>query len=545
MSQPPQIPQAAGDEPPASGPGIHDSLERLARESAAELDVTAGITAETTLRQVNETLEQQVAQRTAALRQSENRFRTLADATFEGVMLSHKGIIRDCNEQLGHILGCSSAELIGRAVIDFVPPEWRERVREALSTGSQTAFEHEALCKDGSRRIVETHGRSPEGPDGLRLTAIRDITERKQAEQELRESEMRFRQLAEVSTDAIAITEHGILVDGNSQLARLLGRDSDELLGRPVLNFVPRHCHELVMARMRDTAKSTYESYALHKNGTEIPVEITGQTMLWQGRPRRVTIIRDLTEERRAAEQREKLRSALERSRRMAEISEVSAAVVHQLGQPFSAITSNVSAARHMLKKGDCQPGAMDEALAAVESDLRNVRSIVTQLRALIHPEQARREPACLNQLVEEVLHVLRTEARRKRICIDFNPAEGLPMVAMDRVQISQVIFNLVRNAFDATNSCPPERRAVEIQTSATPAGKVELTVRDHGTGITTAAEDHIFDAFFTTKDDGMGIGLRISRTITKAHGGSLEGGNNPDGPGAWFRMSLPACSSS
>jgi C4-dicarboxylate-specific signal transduction histidine kinase len=182
----------------------------------------------------------------------------------------------------------------------------------------------------------------------------------------------------------------------------------------------------------------------------------------------------------------------------------------------------------------------MDEALAAVEANLHNVRAIMSQLRALIHPDQAQREPADINQLVNEVLSVLRAEAQRHRISIDFKPAVTLPMVALDRVQISQVIFNLVRNAFDAVISCPPERRLVNISTAALPAGGIELTVRDHGSGIAPGAEKQIFEAFFTTKTDGMGIGLRIGRTITKAHGGRLEGGNNTDGPGAWFRMVLP-----
>ncbi len=504
------------------------------------MDITERVAAEAALRHINETLELKIAERTAALLESEKRFRTLSEATFEGVVMSRNGIVQDCNEQLAAILGYRPSEIIGRPVSDFISSEWSEQVSHRITKGGEGAYEHAILRKDGSYRIVETHGRSPEGPQGPRLTAIRDVTERKMSEAALRESEMRFRQLAEVAPDGIAITENGRLVDGNVQLATMLGWELSEMLGRPIWDFVPNHIKEKIANHLREDSSPVYEIQALRKDGSEMPLEITGRTMLWQGMPRRVTIARDLTSTRQAAEQMEVLRSALERNRRMAEISEISAAVVHQLGQPFAAITANVSSLLHLLGQGTLQDDFAEDTLKAVESDLRNVRGIMSHLRALIHPEKARRETTDLNQVVSEVLLVLRAEAEHRKITINFNPARDLPCVSADSVQISQLILNVVCNAFDAMADCPVNRRHVDIMTRLENGEMLALTVRDVGTGIASEIMPRIFDAFFTTKPEGMGVGLRISRTIAEAHGGSLHCENNPDGCGVSFTARLP-----
>jgi two-component system sensor kinase FixL len=518
----------------ASGPG-EDRLSNVPHGVSDKLR-----DCESEIRRLKETLELEIAQRTTALRDSETRFRTLSEATFEGVMLSRAGIIQDCNEQLAAILGYKPAEIIGRRVSDFVPPDWRERVRQAITEGRESAFEHQALCKDGGYRVVETRGRSPDGANGLRLTAIRDVTESKLAEIALRESEMRFRQLAEVAPDGIAITEDARIVDGNAQLAAMSGWELKELIGRSIWDFIPEHAREVVAERLREDSSPVYESHVLRKDGSEIPVEVSGRTMLWQGKPRRVTLLRDLTAARQAADQMEALRSALERGRRLAEISEISAAVVHQLGQPFTAITANVSALLNLLSQGRLQQDCAEETLRAVEAGLRNVREIMSHLRTLIHPDQAEREPVDLGQVVSEVLRVLRTEAEQRKVFISFDSAPGLPLVCVDRVQISQLVFNLIRNAFDAVAACPVERRQVDVSTGTVDGRSVRMTVRDLGGGIASELKPRIFDAYFTTKPDGMGMGLRISRTIVETHGGSLKAENNPDGPGASFTVELP-----
>lgn len=503
------------------------------------MDITARVAAEAALRQANETLEQCVVQRTAALRESETRFRTLSEASFEGVMLSQKGLIQDCNEQLAAILGYTRSELLGRKVLDFIPHDWRERVGRAIHEGRESSFEHEVLCKDGIRRVVETHGRSPYGPWGLRLTAIRDVTARKQAEAALRESELRFRQLAEVAPEGIAITENARLLDGNPQLAAILGYDLQEMIGRPIFDFIPTHAHDEVIEHLRQSAKTAYETYMLRKNGSEIRVEVCAETMLWQGNPRRVTILRDITAARRAMEELEALRVSLERSRRVAELNEIGAAVVHQLGQPFSAIAGNVGALRNLLGQGAFHPTDGEEVFQELEANLQNVREIMARLRGLIHPEHAQREQTDLNALVSEVVRVLRSEAEQRKISVRFNRGANLPAVSVDRVQMSQAILNVVRNAFDAVHPCPADRRAVVLTTSSLDGTGAELNVSDRGTGIAPATEDRIFDPFFTTKPDGMGVGLRVSRAIIRAHGGMIQGCNNAD-CGATFRIHLP-----
>jgi two-component system sensor kinase FixL len=165
----------------------------------------------------------------------------------------------------------------------------------------------------------------------------------------------------------------------------------------------------------------------------------------------------------------------------------------------------------------------------------------VTQLRALTHPEQPTRLRRNFNELVEDLLCLIRQEAQSRQIALALELGDDLPLVLADAGQLSHAILNLVRNAFDACADCPPERRTVRITTRSLAGQDVELRVRDAGTGIRAEAMAGLFTPFFTTKPDGLGIGLRLSRTIVAAHGGRIEGLNNDDGIGATFRITLPA----
>ncbi|MCU0771228.1 MAG: PAS domain S-box protein [Verrucomicrobia bacterium] len=396
---------------------------RIAEVIVGFMDISERIQAENLLRQMNDELEKRVARRTADLSESEARLRTLSEATFEGIMLSRNGIIEDCNDQLARMFGYSRGDLLGRAVLNFVVPEARERLGQAISEGVEAILEQKVICKDGSHRLVESHGRSPGGPNALRFTAIRDVTERRKTEEQLEAS-----------------------------------------------------------------------------------------------------------------------RAALERSRRLAEISEISAGIVHQIGQPVSAIAGNVFAARELMAQGHSSRATMDEMLGEIEADLQRIRDIMARLRSLVHPLQNHRQRTDLNQLVAEALDNLNAEAEAQEIQVQFDRAATLPLVTVDRVQINQALRNLVENAFQAVATSPVKPRLVRITTRAVQGGGVELEVGDSGPGITPGQEERIFDSFYTSKPKGMGIGLRIARTIIQTHGGQLEACNNHHSPGATFRLRLPVC---
>lgn len=396
------------------------------------------------------------------------------------------------------------------------------------------------------------------------VTAVQDITERKAAEEEvrrlnetlndrvrertrdlesanqlLRESRERFRQLGEAVFDGILITENGRIIDANHQLLAMFGYELSEIIGRPVLEFVAPGSRGLVARKLQDEVEGSYESLVLRRDGTEFPCEARARNVTMDGRRIRLTTLRDLTESRRAAADLARLRVQLERFRRFAELNEISLGVIHQISQPLSAMANNVAAALAWSCSCVNRECGTREALVEIEADLKRARETVTSLRALSHPERPHRVPADPNDVVSRLVELLLPEAGARQIQLDAEYGRDLPPVCIDEVQIHQAVINLVRNAFDAISGSGEDLRRVTLATRADGGDAVEILVHDLGCGIAAEYLPRLFEPFFTTKPDGMGVGLRLAQTIVEAHGGTLEGFNN-EGPGTTFRIRLP-----
>jgi C4-dicarboxylate-specific signal transduction histidine kinase len=313
------------------------------------------------------------------------------------------------------------------------------------------------------------------------------------------------------------------------------------MIGRPAGDFIAPESRKLVSAHMRDGTAITYEYFGLRKDGSIFPVEARGRTETWQGKARRISALRDLSNIKQAAASIQAQQVKLEQAHRLALAGEISAGIVHQIGQPLCSMGANVRAALVSLKAGKMKNLGTLEILTDIEADIERMRDAMTQLRALAHPDQPTRTRIIFNDMVDDVLRLLEQDAGNRQIVLAVEFGDDLPPVLADAVQLSHAILNLVRNAFDACAGCPPERRTVKIMTRAVAGKSVELRVRDRGTGISPEAMAGLFTPFFTTKPDGLGIGLRFSRTIVAAHGGRIEGLNNDDGIGATFRIILPA----
>jgi signal transduction histidine kinase len=163
----------------------------------------------------------------------------------------------------------------------------------------------------------------------------------------------------------------------------------------------------------------------------------------------------------------------------------------------------------------------------------------MARLRTLVHPERARRQPVDLNRVVSGALDLLKMEELSAGINIIPVLADGLPSVALDEVQFSQALLNLLRNACEAVRGCEPARREVRVITRLEDSGNVSVEVRDRGYGIQLENLNRVFEPLFTTKSNGMGVGLSLCRRIVEAHGGTLTAQNRPDGSGAFFQMTL------
>ena len=247
----------------------------------------------------------------------------------------------------------------------------------------------------------------------------------------------------------------------------------------------------------------------------------------------------DVTERKQAEEQARKSRDDIDRLTRISLLGEMTASIAHELNQPLSAIVSNANAAQRFLQKGQLNAQTMEEILEDVGADARRAHDVIQHIRNTIKKGAAVRERINLNKVIDHVARSIRPDARIYSCEIQTSLDPSLPEVEGDPVQIQQVLINLVSNAFDAMSQSPAKERKVEIKTERNGDGTVCVSVRDHGVGIRENARERLFEQFFTTKDDGLGMGLAIVRSIIEAHGGRISAENVDDG-GARFRFSLP-----
>jgi C4-dicarboxylate-specific signal transduction histidine kinase len=226
---------------------------------------------------------------------------------------------------------------------------------------------------------------------------------------------------------------------------------------------------------------------------------------------------------------------------RRASAGEMTASIAHEIGQPLVAIVANADAGRRLLAK---TPPDLEEASAAFEdiaNDGHRAARIVESTRALYRREGQDKGLWDINELVTDVLRLVATELRRHQVSLRQALTEGLPLVQVDRVQLQQVVLNLVMNAAEAMTLVSDRPRVLRISSEAVDGGRIRLTFEDSGPGINPGALDQVFQPFFTSKPRGMGMGLSISRSIVKAHGGRLIAIPGQD-HGAVFQIELPSC---
>jgi C4-dicarboxylate-specific signal transduction histidine kinase len=278
---------------------------------------------------------------------------------------------------------------------------------------------------------------------------------------------------------------------------------------------------------------------ALRANGQEFPAEVSFGEMTVDQRKVFTGFIRDISEKKRAEEELRASQAELARMMRVMTIGQLTASIAHEVNQPLSGIVTNASTCLRMLS-GD-QPnieGARETARRSIR-DGNRASEIVTRLRALFKRREVAAESIDLNDAAREVIALSLSELQSGRILVRHDFAENLPAVKGDRIQLQQVILNLVHNASDAMRDVDDRPRELLIKTESDDNKNVQLTVRDTGIGFAPDAANRLFDSFYTTKDDGMGVGLSVSRSIVEAHRGRIWASAN-EGPGSSFAFSIP-----
>jgi len=224
---------------------------------------------------------------------------------------------------------------------------------------------------------------------------------------------------------------------------------------------------------------------------------------------------------------------------RMATIGEMAAGVAHELNQPLTAIANYAQACSRLLARPGADPAELRQALAEITAQATRAADIIRRLRALAGNQHSERAPASVNALVKEITDLLESETRLHGVPLSLELADGLPLVLVDAGQIQHLVLNFVRNSLEALASQPSGAGRLLIRTSVTTQHDVELAVFDNGPGLAPEALGRLFDPFFSTKESGTGMGLAISNTIARLHGGSV--GYRPNHPaGACFYLHLP-----
>jgi len=250
-------------------------------------------------------------------------------------------------------------------------------------------------------------------------------------------------------------------------------------------------------------------------------------------------IVQDITGRKQAEQEQYMLRRQLTHVSRLTTAGELTAALAHEISQPLAAILANAQAARHIL---DDEKPDMDELHAILDdiiSDDTRAREVIKRIRSLLRKESAKSGRMDINRVIEDALKLVERESRFRRITVRSALAQGLPPVTADPIQIGQVVVNLVLNAMDAIGEDSEPPRDVTVESRMNGETEIVVSVRDTGKGIGEEALRSVFDPFYTTKEDGLGLGLAISRSIIESHGGRLSAADNP-GRGATFSFSLP-----
>jgi signal transduction histidine kinase len=251
-----------------------------------------------------------------------------------------------------------------------------------------------------------------------------------------------------------------------------------------------------------------------------------------------VVLHRDITDRRHSDQELRSLRMHIWHAHRVAQLGVIAGSLAHELNQPLAAILSNAQAGQRLMARADTDLDEIREILSDIVYDDKRAASVIVGLRSMLRRRETVRERIDFERTIREVLAMLRSELLSHEIEIEFHAGPDLPLSA-DRTQIQQVIINLVMNAIEAMNDVPSEQRRIQMAVWGTPEGRALFTIRDRGPGIPEDLQRRVFDAFWTTKPDGMGIGLPISRSIIESHGGQLGFENHPE-QGVTFHVSLP-----
>jgi PAS domain S-box-containing protein len=498
------------------------------------------------------------------LEQHEARIRRLVDANIIGIIIwDLEGRILEANDAFLRMGGYDREDLISGRLnrTDLTPPEWRERDArtdaELKMIGAVQPFEKEYFRKDGGRVpvLIGLAAFGEERDQGVAF--VLDLTERKRAEEALQGSDAKFRDYAESASDWYWET------DPDHKFTRVT--DYERLLAR---GFAPVSRIGLARWEFATDVESEPEKWELHRSmlearqpfrdfvyraarsgGSLVYYKISGKPVFdangefrgYRGTGTDVTALRTAEAEARENEQRyRKAELELAHANRVATMGQLTSSIAHEVNQPITAAVTYALAARRWLSAEPPNFREVDDALSLVVKEGNRAGEVVERIRALIKKVPTRKDAVAIDDAILEVIALTRTEAANNSVSVRTQLAEGLPRVQGDRVQLQQVMLNLIVNAIQSISGVEDGNRELHISTESIEPEGVCVAVRDTGHGLRPESLPRLFEPFYTTKPDGMGMGLSICHSIIEAHGGRLWA-TRCEPRGALFQFTVPA----
>jgi PAS domain S-box-containing protein len=517
-------------------------LERRVRERIAELEAAKRDLA----RQIEEN-----ERAAATLRDSESLLRAIIDNSTALIFVKGlDGRYRRSNARHSQLFGPRHGTIVGKTPYDLYPAAVASRMlandRQALAAADPVQFEEVVPQPDGEHTYlsVKFAVRDPSGKAYGICSISTDITERKRMEMALRRSQSTLSTLIDSSDEGIWALDREFRVQLLNAAARQrfpeaygtepqIGGDFRELLpadGR--VYWGPRFRQALsgqrIVEEISVTANGASQQFLACLNPIRDTTGITGVTIF----------IKDITALKRAEERAREHQAELARVLRRSTMGELAAELAHEINQPIGAIANYAQGCRHRLESGKIDLAQFGYAIDQIASEVARAGEILERPQHTVLQAPARHEPIDVNQVIRDAVRAV--EFRCTGVSMQLDLAEALAPGHGDSIQIEQVALNLLHNAIDVLQGMPPASRRLTVQTRRADGPAVEVLVSDTGTGLDVAVADKIFQPFVTTKTDGLGMGLAISRSIVEAHGGQLWVTSTP-GQGCTFHFTLPA----
>ena len=376
-----------------------------------------------------------------------------------------------------------------------------------------------------------------------------DIQEFKVAQEGLETAEQRARLIVDRALDAIIVMDSDGIVSGwNEQAEAIFGWPRAQILGKRLVDKIipPRYrtAHEAGVRRFLATGEGPLldkriEITGLHKDGHELQIELAIAPVKVGNHWTFSAFVRDLTESKQIVETLRETREELAWMSRLTAMGELTASIAHEITQPLSAIISDTETSLYWLASQKPDIEKVRTITQRIGQDANRAIDIIGRIRSLMNKTVSERVPIDMNVLIHEVLDLTAWELRKRQVSVKAELSSSLPMILADRIQMQQVILNLILNGIEAMAPVEDRPRVLSVKSGPFKEDEIQLSFHDTGIGIDPASASHIFEAFFTTKPNGTGIGLSICRSIIEAHGGHISA--MPGIPhGAVFQFSLP-----